>query len=276
MKTSKFLPAILIASAFITVQSLAQDALEYKFAKGKTYLFSTVTSSNMTQEMGGQEMKMSQGNRFLLRALVDEVKNGSAVLLVSADSAVTHSKNPMRDTTMVLTDLIGKRMKITVSKSGDILDRQVVDSVTFGGQMRGAQRELLSLLVLPVKPVKQGDKWSLTKNDTVDQMGGKIFTSTQFEFSHAGKENKLGHNCVRINFTAKISTNGNMKMQGMELFVEGGGKVSGTLYFDPDKGIPILVDSQTDTETTMAATGQQQMTIPISSSQKATTTLVQE
>ena len=276
MKTSKFLPAILIALAFITVQSLAQDALEYKFAKGKTYLFSTVTSSNMTQEMGGQEMKMSQGNRFLLRALVDEVKNGSAVLLVSADSAVTHSKNPMRDTTMVLTDLIGKRMKITVSKSGDILDRQVVDSVTFGGQMRGAQRELLSLLVLPVKPVKQGDKWNLTKNDTVDQMGGKIFTATQFEFSHAGKETKLGHNCVRINFTAKISTNGNMKMQGMELFVEGGGKVSGTLYFDHDKGIPVLVDSQTDTETTMAATGQQQMTIPISSSQKATTTLVQE
>jgi len=276
MKTSKFLPAILIASAFITVQSLAQDALEYKFAKGKTYLFSTVTSSNMTQEMGGQEMKMSQGNRFLLRALVDEVKNGSAVLLVSADSAVTHSKNPMRDTTMVLTDLIGKRMKITVSKSGDILDRQVVDSVTFGGQMRGAQRELLSLLVLPVKPVKQGDKWNLTKNDTVDQMGGKIFTATQFEFSHAGKETKLGHNCVKINFTAKISTNGNMKMQGMELFVEGGGKVSGTLYFDHDKGIPVLVDSQTDTETTMAATGQQQMTIPISSSQKATTTLVQE
>ncbi len=275
MKTRKFLPAILIALIIIAVQSSAQDTFEYKFAKGKTYLYSTVSSSNMTQEMGGQEMKFSQASRFLLRTLVDDVKNGSAVLLISADSAVSSTKNPMRDTTMVLTDLIGKRIKLTVSKSGDILERQVVDSVKFAGQVRGAQRELLSLLVLPSKPVKQGDKWNSTKNDTVDQMGGKIYMSTTFEFSHAGNENKLGHSCVKIDFTGKITTNGNMKMQGMELFVEGGGKVSGTFYFDPVKGIPVVIDSLTDTETTMAATGQQQMTIPITSSQKSTTTLVE-
>lgn len=276
MKTSKFLPAVLLAAMFISAQLSAQDALEYKFAKGKTYLYSTASFNNVTQEMAGQEMKFSGETRFLLRAVVDDVKSGSIVLIVSADSAVSRSKSAMRDTTMVLKDLIGKRMKITVSKAGDVLDRQIIDSIQTAVQMRGAQRELLQLLVLPAKPVKQGDKWSSTKSDTVDQMGGKVFTTTQFEFTHAGKEQKLGHNCVKISFTAKMTTNGNMKMQGMELFIEGGGKSSGTTYFDAAKGVPVIVESVTDMETTMAATGPQQMTIPITSSQKSTTTLVQE
>jgi hypothetical protein len=231
----------------------------------------------MTQEMGGQEMKFWQEGHFTLRTLIEDVKNGNIVFVVSADSAVSSSKSPMRDTTMVLTQLIGKRIKITLSKSGDVVGREVIDSVIMSAQMRGgAQRELLTFLTLPVKPVKTGEKWNATKIDTVDQMGGKIVNSSQFEFTLAGKEKKLGHDCLKIPFTAKTTTNGNMKMQGMELFVEGGGKISGTLYFDSGMGLPVLVESLTDTETTMAATGQQQMTVPISSSQKSTTTLIRE
>jgi len=279
MKTIKFLQAILLGAILLSLQSFAQDTqtLEYKFTKGNTYLYSTVSSNQGTQEMGGQEMKFSGSSWFTLRALVDDVKNGTTVLIVSADSAVTSSKSPMRDTTMVMTNLIGKRMKVTLSKSGDILSREVLDSVQSPGQMRGgAQRELLTFLTLPTKPVKTGDKWNTAKMDTVEQMGGKIFTSTQFEFNLTGKEQKLGHDCLKILFTGKTSTNGNMKMQGMELFVEGGGKISGTFYFDAGKGIPVFVESSTDQETTMAATGQQQMTVPISSSSKSTTTLIQE
>jgi hypothetical protein len=279
MKILRFLQAIFLGAILLSLQSFAQDtqSLEYKFKKGKTYLYSTVSTDIMTQEMGGQEMKFSGSSWFTLRALVDDVKDGAAVLIVSADSAVTRSKSPMRDTTMAKTNLIGKRMRVTLSKSGDILSREVIDSVQSPGQIRGgAQRELLTFLTLPTKPVKTGDKWNTTKTDTVDQMGGKIFTTNLFEFTLAGKEQKLGHDCLKILFTGKTTTNGNMKMQGMELFVEGGGKISGTFYFDSGKGLPVFVESQTDQETTMAATGQQQMTIPISSSSKATTTLIQE
>lgn len=278
MTTSKFLHAIFLGAMLLGAQSFAQEtySLEYKFTKGKTYLYSAVSMNNVTQEMGGQEMKFSGNNWFTLRALVDEVKNGSTALIVSADSAVSRSKSPMRDTTMVLTNLIGKRIRITLSKSGDILSRDIIDSVQSPGQMRGAQRELLTVMTLPTKPVKFGDKWTTTKIDTVDQMGGKIISSTQFEFSLSGKEQKLGHDCLKIPFTGKTTTNGNMKMQGMELFVEGGGKISGTFYFDPVEGLSIFVDSLTDSETTMAATGQQQMTIPITSSVKSTMTLIQE
>jgi hypothetical protein len=279
MNTTKLLKALLFCVVFIGAQSSAQDshALEYKFAKGKTYLYSSVTTSNMTQEMGGQEMKFSSAGNFTFRALTEDVKDGKTILIVSADSAVSRTKNPMRDTTMVMANLIGKRMRVTLSKSGEVLSRQIVDSVEMSGQMMGAaQRELLTFLTLPAKPVKTGEKWTTTKTDTVEQMGGKIISSTQFEFAIAGKEKKLGHDCLKIPFTGKTTTNGNMKMQGMELFVEGGGKISGTFYFDSGKGLSVLVESLTDTETTMAATGQQQMTVPISSSQKSTTTLIRE
>ena len=144
MKTCKLL-ILAFGATFLGAQMFAQDAqsLQYKFAKGKTYVYSTVSSANITQEMGGQEMKMSNANRFTLRAVVDDLKNGSATLIVSADSAVSSSKNPMRDTTMVLTNIIGKRMKIGVSKTGEILSREIIDTVQYQGPSRGAaQREL--------------------------------------------------------------------------------------------------------------------------------------
>src|SRR3972149_1150904 len=123
MKTIKFLQAILLGAILLSLQSFAQDTqtLEYKFTKGNTYLYSTVSSNQGTQEMGGQEMKFSGSSWFTLRALVDDVKNGTPVLIVSAASAVTSSKSPMRDTTWVLAGHICIGPGVASRKSGDIL-----------------------------------------------------------------------------------------------------------------------------------------------------------
>ena len=142
MKKHRILKTVLFCILIIGAQSFSQDSykLEYKFAKGKTYLYSSVSQSNMTQEMGGQEMKFSQAGNFTLRTLIEDVKGGETVLIISADSAVSSTKNPMRDTTMVLANLIGKRMRVTLSKAGDVLSRQIVDTADMRG---GSQRELL-------------------------------------------------------------------------------------------------------------------------------------
>jgi hypothetical protein len=62
-------------------------------------------------------------------------------------------------------------------------------------------------------------------------------------------------------------------MMGMDIFTEGKGTTSGTLYFDPAAGITVVEDSKTESDMTAAMTGQQNMTMPISSSSTTSRTL---
>jgi hypothetical protein len=52
--------------------------------------------------------------------------------------------------------------------------------------------------------------------------------------------------------------------------------VKGTIYFDPKLCMIIVDESTTDNEQTMAVTGQQNMTIPMSVSTKSTKTLLEK
>ena len=267
-----------ILCLFLSGTTLSQDSykLEYKFQKGKTYRYSSKTNSNIIQEMMGKEMKMTNTGEMVVRMVVDNVtKEGNGVLLVSFDSAKNTIKSQMMDSTMTLDNLIGKKTKITVSKIGTVVAREVIDTVKMEGPMGNAgQRGMTSMIKLPEKAIKIGEKWKSTNIDTIESMCGKIHHTADMEFTLSGKEKKAGHDCLKIDYTGTTADTGKMMMGGMELFVEGNGKVKGTLYFDPQVGLTILDESTTDTEQTMAITGQQNMTIPMSSSTKSIRTLL--
>jgi hypothetical protein len=177
---------IMLSVLFLFIVSLkAQDTykLEYKFEKGKTYRYLDLTKTDMTQEMMGKEMKIKSESNIVNRLIVDDVtENGNAVLLISADSMKVFSSTPMGDTTIVLSELIGKRTKVILSNLGKIENREIVDSVKLMGRATGAaQRESIQFPKLSDKVVKIGDIWTATTQDTVNQMGGKLVTmSTRF------------------------------------------------------------------------------------------------
>ncbi|MBA4311582.1 MAG: hypothetical protein C0417_03020 [Chlorobiaceae bacterium] len=269
-----------IAIALSASLLFAQDSykLEYKFQKGKTYRFNHISNSNITQEMMGKEMKMTNASNMTIRVAVDDLsKEGNIALIVSVDSAKNTTKSPMMDTTMILNNIIGKRTKITVSKIGAVLSREVIDTIKNEGMMGGgSQRGMAQLTKLPEREVKIGEKWNSTTIDTIESMGGKIFHTSNIEYTLSGKEKKQNHDCLKIDYTATTSDTGKMMMNGMELFVEGGGKVKGIIYFDIKLGMTVVDESTTDNEQTMAITGQQNMTIPMSISSKSTKTLLEK
>ena len=268
--------AILLSASFL----FAQDSykIEYKFQKGKTYRFNHTSNSNITQEMMGKEMKMTNASDMTIRVAVDNItKEGNFGLVVSVDSAKNTTKSPMMDTTMVLSNLIGKRTKITVSKIGAVLSREVIDTIKNEGMVGGgSQRGMAQITRLPEKEVKIGEKWNSTTIDTVESMGGKIYHTSNIEYTLSGKEKKQNHDCLKIDYTGTTSDTGKMMMNGMELFVEGSGKVKGIMYFDYKLGITIVDDATTDNEQTMAITGQQNMTIPMSVTSKSIKTLLEK
>lgn len=261
---SSFTMIILILS--ITF-AYAQESykLEYKFEKGKTYLYKDFTTGDMTQEMMGKEMKMKNESNAVIRLVVDDVtKDAKAVLLVSTDSLSVFSSTPIGDTTMIMNELIGKRTKVVLSSTGKIEKRETIDSIKLMGRASGAaQREGIKFAQLSDKPVKIGETWTSSTQDTVNQMGGKILVSSDFDYSLAGKEKKNGFDCLKITYKGKTTTEGKGNMQGMEFFIDGSGKINGTFFFDPKTGLLVYEETNSESETNMATTGEQSMIIPI-------------
>jgi hypothetical protein len=272
------LPVVVGLILLLAASAIAQDSykLEYKFQKGKTYRYHAVSTGNMTQEMMGREMKMANGSNTTTRIAVENVLgDGNFVLVVSADSAVVTSKSQMMDTTLRLDNMIGKRTRVTMTKFGSVIARQVIDSLKMDERFAGGvQQGMTSTTRFPGHEVKMGEPWKDTFIDTVEAMGGKIYRRTAMEFTLAGKEDKQGHRCLKIDYSGTLSDTGKMTMGGMELYLEGGGKVKGSMYFDPVAGITVYDETTTDTDQTMAVTGQQNMTIPISQSMKTTRVLL--
>lgn len=250
--------------------------LVYKFAPGKTYQYKSVSEGTIIQEMMGQEMKMDNSSAMTVSLTTDNVaQDGAMTLVTKLVEGLTKVKNPMMDTTIAMTDMIGKRMKVRVKTDGTVLGREIVDSVESEGRMRGmGQREAVRFHILPAKPVKNGDTWSSTFVDTMDNMGGKIVNSVNSSYTVVGSETKNGAKCLKVDYAGTITIEGSGTMQGMDIYIEGGGKVNGTMYFDPTKGMVVQDESTTETESTIAVTGQQNMTIPMSQKAKTVQTLL--
>lgn len=270
--------AILCATVVAVSTVAAQQAatLVYKFAPGKTYQYKSTSEGTIIQEMMGQEMKIENASSMTVSLTTDDVASDGAMTLVTKlVEGSTKVKNPMMDTTIAMTDMIGKRMKIRLKTDGTILAREVVDTVESEGRVRGAgQREAVRFHILPAKPVKNGDTWSSTFVDTMDNMGGKIVNSVSSSYTIIGSETKNGAKCLKVDYTGTIAIEGSGNMQGMDIYIEGGGKVNGSMYFDPSLGLVVHDESMTETESTIAVTGQQNMTIPMSQKAKTVQTLL--
>ncbi len=274
----KTIPAVwLLCTAVLAVLStaVAQETytLRLLMEPGKAYLYDDVARTAMTQEMAGQEMKINTAVTMISRASVQAREtDGSLVIITSLDSLVVASKSPRRDTTMVMTDMIGKRNKVVLSPVGKVLAREVIDSVTSPGSMaRGAaMREVVRYHQLPEEPVAVGAKWTKSVVDSNEGMGGKIVSTATVEYQLAGVEEKAGHACLRITYAGDMTIEGKGAMMGMEIFTEGRGTTSGTWFFDPKGGYTVAEDARIETDMTAAMTGQQTMTIPITQSTTVT------
>jgi hypothetical protein len=101
-------------------------------------------------------------------------------------------------------------------------------------------------------------------------MGGKLITHTKMEYVVKGKPVVGDRSCLDIGFKGEIGMEGKGSMMGMEFFMEGKGKTTGNFLFDPAQGVMVQDNSVVDTDLTAAVTGQQNMTIPISTNVRTT------
>jgi hypothetical protein len=271
---------ILSAGSVALSAADAQDqyTLQYKLEKGKVYRFADTTLVKSSQEMMGQEVKSTSTVLATTRLVPSEIRaDGSTVLIVSPDVMSVSIKNARMDTTMVLKDVIGKRTRLTISRLGETISREVIDSVNLSGMAaQTGRQDMVRLHMMPSKPVKVGEKWSATKHDTLDSQGGKMVTVSVSDFTLLSRETMTGMECLKISYAGKLTISGKGTMNGMAFFVEGTGNTSGIYFMDIATGMPVIEDSKYDVESTVAITGAQNMTIPGSQSVTAHRTLLKD
>lgn len=268
MTMNKF--QFLLIPLFLSLVSVgsAQEkfTLAFSYKAGETYRYKHTYSFDMSQEINGQEMKMSGSSISLLKLVPDSVApDGSISFISSYEELKTSMKNAMFDTTLEQKDMIGKRGKIVIDKYGKELTKKMIDTLrTEGGfgDAGGAALTSVNFFRLPDHPVSMGEKWVTDNMDTTRIGEGYTVVNAHTEYTLLQKEKKQGHDCLNIAFKSTTETTGKIFQMNMELFVEGTGDVNGAIWFDPVTGILVAKESTMTQDMTYALTGQMKMSIP--------------
>jgi hypothetical protein len=268
MKTKMMMLIIAIVFAMINFQAGAQEkfSLSYKMEKGKTYRFKQDNKIESTQEMGGQEMKMiADENSTIIYDVLDVSPEGLMSIIYKYENTKLKMKGMGRDTTMDLKNMQGKKIHAELAKNGRVTKETKADTTKEAKSSPSLNMFAnASLPRLPEQSVGIGEKWSGITSDTTHSDEGMVVYKKNIEYTLSGKEQKGTHDCLKINFKGTLEMNGTMKQMGMDIAMEGTGETSGSFWFDAVSGLLIEDGTITTIEETLALTGQQQMTIPMS------------
>jgi len=271
----------LTGSLMITGTLCAQEKfnLEFSYKPGETYRYRSSYNYDMSQEMNGQEMKMSGSSYSILKLVVESVSAGGDMTFINSYEEMKSSmKNTMMDTTIVQKDIIGKRGKVVIDKFGKEISKEIIDTVkSEKGMGPGSVASIYSVnfVKLPGHPVAIGEKWTFSQTDTTKIGDGYTVTTSDNEYTLLQKEMKDGHECFNIAIVSKSETTGKLMQMGMEMFLEGSAESKGAAWVDPKLGILVARESESTQEITYALTGQMKMSIPSTQSIKTSYKLVE-
>ncbi|MDR3625782.1 MAG: DUF6263 family protein [Ignavibacteriaceae bacterium] len=214
----------------------------------------------------GKQMKIDSDIHNVLKFHVEDVAaNGDIQLTASLDSAVIKSSMMGKETTMNLSDLIGKRVAVVLTKFGETKSSAMIDTIDgkYKNMMPLAEELKQFFQKLAGKDIKTGDSWSSSDIDTIKNLGDGVTRNLDMTYTLSGKESKNGYSCFKIPCTGKFKISGKASLQGMDFTVEGDGTITGTLFLDEKSCVMIESESTMSVQMTLATSGQQSMVIPI-------------
>ena len=252
----------------VSAWSQSKTGFTYGYEKGRTYRYLTILESTMTMDMAGQAMSNETPGRILLALKPIEINPDGGITFEAAfDSMVMRMKGMGMDTTLVLTDLIGKRAKILTNPYGRIQSITPIDSVTKGSrlmQMMDADPQMFYRRILPDLPdvpLTIGEKWMKTYPDTVKNAMMEIVVTPNLEYTLTAKETNAGVDCWRLHYTGPLTVAGKGSRMGAEFFIEGDGKANGSIFYDADKKIIVSAEGSSEQLMNIAVTGGANMTM---------------
>jgi hypothetical protein len=255
--------AVLLLVGLVAGTTAGADKLRYKFETGKTYTYLVATETKINGQMMGQEFTLETKSdlSIAMTASAATAEGGweLVVRIVTGKVKVNFPMMGMRDTTVDLTEFMGKRMKVVISGRGKTLSVDPIDTIQPGrlSMMIGNPADMFRRLfsVLPDQPVDVKSTWKETMPDTSNNSGIKVIMKPNSDFSVAARESRNGMSTLKIPYTGKATMEGAGNQRGMDVTLDGSVKASGTLYFAPKEGLLVEAESGADVDQTITFTG---------------------
>jgi hypothetical protein len=265
----------LAALACATAQSGSKEANNITLASGTSLNYTMLSTMDMTQSMGGQDMNLLFAMDGAMVLTAAKQSNDRFDWTLETRDMHVSSENPMMpvDTTITLptqrfsTTPLGKLLNVeaTAGKGAEMAQMMGL----------GAGREQLTSWFSPLlgNPHAVGEKWQVPTNDTVnnDAMGMQMRRKWTTTYTYEATVDTLGTKAARIRMeSSEMNIEGEMSVQGMNLGVDGDGAVSGVSYYSLADGL--LLASRTENQTNMQVSMSEQggMVIPITQRMSAT------
>ncbi|OPZ66711.1 MAG: hypothetical protein BWY83_02819 [bacterium ADurb.Bin478] len=245
-----------------------KTSFTYRYEPGQTYRYLMVADIRMVMDMSGRTFETTSTGRMLISLkAVERNSDGDLSFEAWYDSLTISIKSMQMDTTMVLSDLLGKRAKLVINQYGRTKSLTAIDSLNSNPMVQRILnsdphiylRRLLS--DLPDQPMAIGDKWTNTQKDTTKQANMQIVVEPAIEYTLTGTEAVDGEPCSRFTLVGPLSLTGKGNQMGADFFIEGDGTSNGFLLYNEKRGILAAVEGSTEQVTSIAISGGANMTM---------------
>lgn len=246
--------------------------LQYKGTLHEIRQYQMDTNLDQTMEMMGNEMNFATQIIQMISEKINQVdKDGTITASITIDSISFSSTSPqMRaaeaNIKAMMANFKGKEITYKISKRGEVLESAGIDSL-IPDQMRQifSTQQTFSALSpeFPEKAVKIGDNWEIEKTMPISAGGFEMKMKTKNNYALVGKEVQGKQAFLKIKFAGSVAFEGKGEQMGMQLLMEGDGETKGEFLFHEKLGLYQSGTSETNMDMTIAMTGAQNMTIPM-------------
>ncbi len=278
MNTKKLL---IVPALFIVLGVWAQEAnLTIDPVAKKKYDIELNSTTNVTQNMGGMEMKMNSSSVAKVVMEIEEVTPNENFTVLSTWKEIKSTSSVMGKDTTVNFDDLHLEMRTVYDKSGKIIKNERVDKSTSSDPIFAMVEQMatgMKFPILPAKTVKKGDTWTSNRNDTIKPVESpfEMIINAEDKYTYAGVETKDGKEYYRINIEGPTKVSGEGSQMGMDMTIEGTGVNEGYLLLDKTTLLPAFVDEKVGLDMSIMISGAQSMAIPMTQNTSTTTKFIE-
>ena len=253
--------------------------LKYNFKEGKSFKTTMNLTNEMVQSMMGQEIKATSTVGVVSEYKISKVdaKNNATALVTILDLSATTVAMGKEDV-VKKSDFKKENICAEYDQTGKSISGKLIDTTEDFSKV-GSFQGFVKLQALPASEVKVGEVWNEKQIDTVNNGPSNpmslMTTAMETEYTLVGKEMREGKNVYKISYKSSMELAGKGKQMNMDLFLEGTGEVTGFFYFDPAASITVYSEGNTEMNSTITVSGQQNMSIPMTQKVKVVSTTVE-
>ena len=241
--------------------------------------YNTNQDQVQTVEAMGQTIETKTNSTANITVTFKGMKEDNLSLGITVNDMGIEANNSMQgDITADVSEVIGKSFEIVLSPLGKEVEIIGADDIKIdmgaGGKRSIKQGFSTFFPDLNDKPLKPGDSWNSQEVMNVNESGMKLTLTFNNVNTMTGIETADGVECLKVEVKTKGTMEGSGQQMGADMAIEGDMEGTGTWYFAYKDGYFVKAVNDNFTEGTVAISGAQNMTLPMTIETKSEVNLV--